>query len=155
MSRFRLTIDQYHLAIKRLKLASLLQFTLPGVPCVYYGDEVGMDGGADPFNRRCYPWENENHELISWYRNLSHLRKAHDCFKDGRYELVEARAGLFAFTRGHGAGRVLVAINVSDKDRFLWSNGFDYDLLKNEFTDDLVVKAGEPGIFITKGDHPN
>lgn len=154
MSHFRLAPDQYQLAKKRLKLASVLQFTLPGIPCLYYGDEAGMDGGADPFNRRCYPWGDEDNELVSWYKKLSQLRKAYNCFKDGKYELAEARAGLFAFTRGQGTGRVLIAVNVSDRDRFLWSNEFDYDLLKNEFTDDLVVKAGEPGIFTTKGDHP-
>ena len=154
MSGFYLTDEQTRVAIKRLKLASTLQFTLPGVPCLYYGDEAGMDGGADPFNRRCYPWGAENGELVSWYTNLSRQRKERSCFKDGKYELVEARAGLFAFTRGQGNDRVLVAINVSDSDRFLWSEGFNYDLLKYEYTDDIVVKAGEPGIFAIKGDDP-
>ena len=154
MSQFSLTPDQLAVAKKRLKLASTLQFTLPGVPCVYYGDEAGMEGGADPFNRRCYPWGDEDQALIAWYTNLSRLRREHSCFKDGNYELMEARAGLFAFTRGQDAERVLVAVNVSDSDRFLWAEGFNYDLLNNEYTDVLTVKAGEAGIFTTKGDNP-
>lgn len=50
-----LTDEQYRRGICLLKLASVLQFTLPGVPCVYYGDEVGLAGGEDPFNRACFP----------------------------------------------------------------------------------------------------
>ena len=150
MSTFRLTEEQLILAKKRLKLISALQFTLPGVPCVYYGDEAGMEGGMDPFNRRCYPWGDEDLELIGWYKSLSMLRKAYNCFTDGKYELVEARAGLFAFTRGKGQERALAAVNVSDGDRVLNIAGFNYDLLRNEFTDAPAVKAGEPAFFCIK-----
>jgi len=154
MEHFRLTDAQFSVAKKQLKLASTLQFTLPGVPCVYYGDEAGMQGGADPFNRRCYPWGNEDSELIAWYMALSRMRKEHSCFKDGKYELIEARAGLFAFTRGKGNGRILVAVNVSDSDRTLEAEGFNYDILKNQYSGALTVKAGESGIFAMKGDDP-
>ena len=47
-----------------MKMASLIQFTLPGVPSVYYGDEVGMQGMKDPFNRGCMQWDNKNTELL-------------------------------------------------------------------------------------------
>jgi len=154
MAVFKLTEEQLARAKKRLKLAAALQFTLPGVPCVYYGDEVGMEGGADPFNRKCYPWGNEDGELLAWYISLSRLRRSHECFKEGRYELLEARDGLFAFTRGSGKDRVLVAANVSDSDRTLAAEGFTYDLLKNEQTNKLTIKSGEPGIFAMKGDAP-
>jgi len=147
MSQYRLSPDEYKTARKRLKLASTLQFTLPGVPCLYYGDEAGMDGGADPFNRRCYPWGAEDREILEWYKKISRLRKEHCCFMDGVYELSEARAGVFSFTRGGGADCVLVAVNVSDSDKVLSARGFNYDLLKDEYTDTLTVKAGEPGIF--------
>ena len=111
-----------------------------------------MEGGADPLNRRCYPWGNEDKELIGWYKSLSKLRKENSCFKDGKYELAEARAGLFAFTRGHGENRILVAVNVSDSDRFIVADGFNYDLQNNEYTDSPVVLAGQAGIFAIKGD---
>jgi len=147
MSQYRLSDSERELGRRRLMLASALQFTLPGVPCVYYGDEAGMDGGADPFNRRCYPWGDEDLQLVEWYRKLSKLRREHDCFKDGKYELSEARSGVFSFTRGSGAGRVLTAVNVSDGDRILGARGFNYDLLRDEYVDVLLVKAGETGIF--------
>jgi len=147
MAHYRLRDDELEKGRRLLKLASALQFTLPGVPCVYYGDEAGMDGGADPFNRRCYPWGYEDQQLISWYKKLSHIRKAQPCFKDGKYELAEARSGVFSFTRGEDDGRVLTAVNVSGEDRILSTRGFNYDLLKDEHVDVLKVKAGEAGIF--------
>jgi glycosidase len=147
MSHFKLSYEQLLLAKKRLKLASALQFTLPGVPCLYYGDEAGMEGGADPFNRVCYPWGHEDKELISWFSKLSKIRKQFDCFKNGQYTLIEARDGLFAFTRGNGDDRVLVAINISDKDRTVTAKGFTFDLLKEESTNVLNIKTGNVGIF--------
>ena len=60
-----------------LKLASLMQYTLPGIPCVYYGDEAGMEGYRDPFNRGCFPWGHEDAELVNWYRSLGKIR--HSC----------------------------------------------------------------------------
>lgn len=50
-----MTDEQYKKGVELLMLASVLQFTLPGVPCVYYGDEAGLSGGEDPFNRACFP----------------------------------------------------------------------------------------------------
>jgi len=150
MSHFRLSEQEVALAKKRLKLAAVLQFTLPGVPCVYYADEAGMEGGIDPFNRICYPWGNEDKDLISWYSKLAGIRKQHSCFRDGEYKLIEARTGLFAFTRGEGDDRVLAAVNVSDSDRVVYAPGFDYDLLRDKKVRSLTVKAGEAGIFTSK-----
>ena len=147
MSRFKLSEHEVSLAKKRLKLAAALQFTLPGVPCIYYGDEAGMEGCIDPFNRICYPWGHEDNDLVEWYKKLSRIRREHHCFKDGIYTLIEAREGLFAFTRGEGELRVLTAVNVSDHDRTVTAAGFDFDLLHGEQTDVLSVKAGDVGIF--------
>ena len=148
MSHFKLTEHELMLAKKRLKLAAALQFTLPGVPCVYYGDEAGMEGGADPFNRVCYPWGNEDENLISWYKTLAKIRKSHSCFTDGKYELIEARDGLFAFTRGEDNTRVLIAINVSDHERTVTASDFNYDLLREEKIESLKINSGEAGMFI-------
>ena len=148
MEHFRLSDQERATAFRRLKLASLLQFTLPGVPCVYYGDEAGMEGCADPFNRRCYPWGGEDAELIAWYMRLSGIRRSRDCFMYGKYTLTEARSGLFAFTRGEGSDRILIAANASDGDRELTAIGFNYDALEDEYVDRLIVKAGSPGVFL-------
>lgn len=74
-AEFRLSEDKYSEAKRRLKVASLLQFTLPGIPCVYYGDEAGVQGFEDPLNRGTYPWGREDAELVAHYRALGALRK--------------------------------------------------------------------------------
>ena len=147
MSHFKLTETQRELSAKRLKLASALQFTLPGVPCVYYGDEAGMEGGADPFNRRCYPWGEEDTDILSWYKTLAKIRKEQNCFRTGAYTLIEARAGVFAFTRGDDDNHVLIAINLSDTDRVINAPMFDYDLIRGKKVDMPEVKSYEAGIF--------
>ena len=147
MSKYRLTDQQFWLGKRKLRLASTLQFTLPGVPCVYYGDEAGMEGGADPFNRQCYPWGHEDENLVKWYGGLSQLRKTYPCFKDGKYELVEARNGLFAFTRGEGDGRLLIAVNMTDDDRVVFADGFNYNVLNKAKVSELSVRANQPAVF--------
>ena len=74
-AQFSLTSDQVALGVARFKLASLLQFALPGVPCIYYGDEAGMTGLMDPFNRATFPWGGENQETLGWHRALAAHRK--------------------------------------------------------------------------------
>jgi glycosidase len=64
-SKRKLSSEQYEKGVKLLKLASIIQYTLPGVPSLYYGDEAGMEGYKDPFNRFCYPWGRENEELLA------------------------------------------------------------------------------------------
>ena len=71
----KLTGEAYDLAKRRVKIASLLQFILPGVPSVYYGDEVGMQGYEDPMNRATFPWGQEDEDLLSHYRFLGGVRK--------------------------------------------------------------------------------
>ena len=115
MSRFRLDEWQRREAVWRLKIASILQFTLPGVPCVYYGDEAGMEGCSDPFNRGCYPWEREDSEIYEWFRMLAKIRGSLPAFSGGVYELMIAREGVFVFSRGEGAEKVIVAVNVTNE----------------------------------------
>lgn len=76
------------LALRRLELLLTLQFTLPGVPCIYYGDEAGLTGGADPENRAAYPWGEEDPEIMSLYRKAVALRKSRRAFTDGGFRLL-------------------------------------------------------------------
>ena len=147
---FKLTDEQVALAKRRLKLAAALQFTLPGVPCVYYCDEAGMEGGADPFCRKCYPWYNEDKMLVSWYSILGGLRKRQPALKNGDYELVRASGGVFAFTRGQGDTKILVAVNVSAHDIMCHEPDFNFNLFTNEYCAKLIVAAGEAAVFAIK-----
>lgn len=111
-----LSDEEYLRGTRLLKIASLLQYTLPGVPCIYYGDEAGLAGGEDPFNRGCYPWGNENEELISHYRTLAKLRRECAAFKDGRFTAVSAALGCIAFERATDSERVLIIANANDHE---------------------------------------
>jgi glycosidase len=150
MALFRLTDGQRAEGIKMLQIASALQFTLPGFPCVYYGDETGMEGGADPFNRLCYPWGGEDETLAEWYRLLASIRGSMTVFREGGYRLVAARGGVFAFTRGEGAGAALIASNIGEDDVVLPLEDFRYNLMTKKETEACVV-YGKSAVIYTRG----
>ena len=72
---YRLSDEYYAFAKLRLKATAILQYTLPGVPCVYYGDEAGVQGFEDPLNRATYPWGRQDDDLLGHYRALGELRR--------------------------------------------------------------------------------
>ena len=107
----RLSPTEYEKGIKRLRIAALLQYTLPGVPSLYYGDEAGMEGFGDPFCRGYYPWGKENTKLVEFYRWLGSLRKEHSVFKDGEFTPVVSGLGTVAFVRENENEKLLIAVN--------------------------------------------
>ncbi|HWP52127.1 MAG TPA: glycoside hydrolase family 13 protein [Clostridia bacterium] len=91
--------ESYDIGKRRLKAAAFLQFTLPGIPSIYYGDEAGSTGFEDPFNRGCYPWGQEDQDLLSYFKALSAFRKSQrNDFSDG-FTLISENTGLFAYCR--------------------------------------------------------
>jgi 4-alpha-glucanotransferase len=82
---YRLSPPAREKAVRRLKLMVLLQMTLPGVPCVYYGDEAGLEGYSDPYNRGTYPWGREDREILEWHKKVIWLRNEYDVLKEGEF----------------------------------------------------------------------
>ncbi|MBR2546726.1 MAG: 4-alpha-glucanotransferase [Eubacterium sp.] len=80
-------------AVSKVKLLSALEYALPGVPCIYYGDEAGLEGAADPENRSGFPWGGEDHELQFHYRMLSVIYNEHPVLKDGDIIMLSGDAG--------------------------------------------------------------
>ncbi len=80
-----LSREQRERGVKLLKIAAAMQYTLPGFPCVYYGDEAGLEGYRDPFNRACYPWGREDKELVEWHSKLGKLRESCSALWDGDF----------------------------------------------------------------------
>ena len=116
LSRAKLSIEERRLAKSRLKLAWLLLSTVPGVPTIFYGDEVGMEGYHDPFNRRPFPWGREDEEILSFYRRINRLRLAEPLFKEGYFELHTGMpASVIAYSRFDKEHCVTVVVNRSDK----------------------------------------
>lgn len=98
-ARYRLPQEKQQLAIARLKMLVLWQMTFPGVPSVYYGDEAGVQGYKDPYNRATYPWGQENMELLSWHKKIIALRNQYDVFKTGQWISLPAHAQVYAYIR--------------------------------------------------------
>lgn len=96
---YRLSQGQRGLAKGRLWIAALLQMTLPGVPCIYYGDEVGVEGYADPYNRSTFPWGDGDRDCQTIYRNATMLRRSLPMFRDGDLEVLDLGEDVFGFRR--------------------------------------------------------
>lgn len=109
-SKQKLTKEQAEKGFALVKLAALLQYTLPGVPSLYYGDETGAEGYGDPFNRAPFD-PNGAPELTDFYKKLGSFRRQNSVFKDGIFRPVFARLGTFAFEREAGGQKILVAVN--------------------------------------------
>lgn len=105
---FSLTEEQHKNGLARLKLATLLQFALPGVPCIYYGDEAGLLGLMDPFNRATYPWGKEHLETLHWHKMLSSLRK--EAFFAGRTVLLSSGEDVLCVVRFDDEGKAVIAL---------------------------------------------
>ena len=95
-----------------LRLAVCFQFTWPGAPCIYYGDETALPGFTDPDNRRPYPWGHENWEMIEFYRQAALLRKRHACLRTGSVYPLYFADGVAAFARTLEEETVLTVINL-------------------------------------------
>ena len=109
-----LTSEQRRLAKKRLLAATVLQFTLPGSPGIYYADEAGMEGGKDPFNRRTYPWGREDPELLRHYRQLGQLRKDHPALRLGDIAFFSTQGGKLGYRRSLEGSTVRIYVNRSE-----------------------------------------
>ncbi len=93
------------LAVKRLMLGVFLQMTFYGVPCIYYGDEVGMQGGRDPYNRGTYPWRRVDTQLQEWVKTLAGLRNQTECLSRGEFTPLYAEGGVYVYLRWFEEGK--------------------------------------------------
>ncbi len=112
----RLPSGDYEYGLRLAKLAFVLQFTLPGIPCLYYGDEIAMQGYKDPFNRAYYDWTADETRLIELVIQLSHLRHACPAFQGGYTHFTCMQAGAVVFERRYGGAVAAVAVNLSGKE---------------------------------------
>lgn len=152
MSVTYLSAEEKERAVKRLKTAAVLQYTLPGVPCLYYGDENGMEGYIDPFCRRCFDWEHLNQDLISFYRKLGGIRRdLQDIFSDGDFYEVFHDESMVLFARRGKTRRCYVYVNNCTKTTNLLLDGTFEELISGQvYRDKLTVTAYSYGILLKK-----
>jgi len=141
---FRLNGEQRRRGVERLKVGSALLFCFPGSPTVYYGDEAGMEGFEDPFNRRTYPWGQEDKELLDWYAALGRLRRERQALQIGNIEYLFDSGDLLVFSRRDGQETVLCACNAGEQPQTCLLNFPATPLLG-----DSTVEIREEGYALT------
>lgn len=103
----------------RFKLAVVYMLTTMGVPCIYYGDEIGLEGGDDPDCRKCMVWEKEkqNRELFDFFKLLIALRKERPALRSGRFRMLKASGddGSLIYERLDGKEHFTIWMNNSDQ----------------------------------------
>ena len=119
----RLNMQQYEYGIVLLRMAYAMIFTLPGVPCIYYGDEVAMQGYRDPFNRGYFDWDSKEERVRSILRKLAQLRRSSDAFAEGSLEMLEVQQDFLHYRRTGPTEVADVFINRSAHSRLCQVQG--------------------------------
>ena len=101
--------------ISLLKLAVVIQMTLPGVPLIYYGDEAGLTGGKDPYNRKAYPWGKENKDILNFYTKISNIRASEEALKSGEIKFLDFNNEVLGYERLIGNEKIVVVVNTMEK----------------------------------------
>ena len=114
-----LSRDEYLKGVEMAKLAFALLFTLPGLPTIYYGDEIGMQGHRDPFNRGYFRWNEIDANLRGYIVSLSRTRRKNSAFASGTMVPLAAADGFVAYLRRDASNTALVMVNRSDLLRVL------------------------------------
>ena len=100
-----------------MKSLVTLQFVFPGVPCIYYGDEAGLEGRCDPDNRRTYPWGKENSELLEFYREITALRAENELLKNGNTLFDAVDNDIFCIVRYDSNKKLVLYANRSNEEK--------------------------------------
>ncbi len=137
--------------IKRYRTLALFQMTYVGAPMIYYGDEIGMEGGKDPDCRRPMIWseKGQNSEILGWYRKLIDIRKSHQALRTGEFStlVTDDEKNVYAFERREGRERIVVIFNYSAHrtEKELTVKGAS--ALKDLFTGSTLARK-ETGTFL-------
>lgn len=127
---YRMTTREHRLGVARLKVGAAILYAFPGSPTVFYGDEAGLEGFEDPFNRRTYPWGRENEELLDWYTALGKLRAEEETLRTGSLHWYRAKGPLLVFSRNSADTELLLAANAGEKvKQFLLPPGLWVDCM--------------------------
>lgn len=123
--------------------------TLPGLPAVYYGDEAGVQGYSDPFNRRTFPWGKEDMELLEHYRKIGNIRTNNSIYKSGEYKLLYLNEKLLIFSRYNKSYSYLTVVNNSEKSIILNFENTATSLLTSKKSKAIEIKSKDFNILKT------
>jgi len=150
------SLDVIARAKQRLRLAVLFQMIFPGAPAIYYGDEVGVTGGNDPYNRATYPWADRGGapdlELLADYKRLIAMRKRYPVLRCGTLSApLKLDEHVIVLARRLGDTWAITATNNADAPVVV-TVALPDDLKAEAFTDALsgvVVNTDKRGLNFT------
>lgn len=155
-ANYRLDDEKLNLALARLELAIIWQMTYPGVPSVYYGDEIGMQGYKDPHNRASFKWNKINAEgknIHDFVRKMITFRNNREVLSTGWYEPIYADEDVLAYIRTTKLGKdrfyqpmkddcILVVMNRHQEKSFTINinlHGFMQNKIREIFTNSSAI----------------
>jgi glycosidase len=132
-----------------VRMASCLQYMYPGSPSIYYGDEIGMQGFEDPFNRAFFRWNDLDNKVNKWYKALCNIRNSISAFIDGEVSNLYANKGLISYTRKDDSSEVLVIVNADNNAHTIKFDGRLLNLIDGNTYENLIeIKGQFCGIFV-------
>ncbi|MHA2169868.1 MAG: maltodextrin glucosidase [Candidatus Kariarchaeaceae archaeon] len=139
--------------LSRVKLAVIFLFTYIGVPSIYYGDEIGMEGKRDPDCRRCMIWDESkwNSELLLFYKTLIQIRRSSQALQQGSFREIFIQDLIYCFIRQYKEDLVLVVLNNSDEEKLIEIPVWKLGLLSGVFSsllDDAKIEIQNGSIKI-------
>ncbi len=150
----KITDEQYAQGKRLLKMAALLQYTLVGIPSLYYGDEAGLTGYGDPFCRGCFPWKSPDRQLYEFYKKLGAARRDCNAFKEGSTEFLSAGAGYVLFIRKDNNSSAIIGVNRwSDAETIsidIDLSGYKPVFMDGEIGKNYLTINGEGIVFLTR-----
>lgn len=139
--------DDY--ARQRLFLAMLILSFMPGIPCVYYGDELGMKGGSDPMNRMCFQPEHGDPYILRYFKRLFQFRNRIDGLGEFSFRPRSAEGGFYSFRRIGENGHLIIAVNAGNQDYLLNLAMKEKEILRDFFISGSVSFERQ-GVFRIK-----
>lgn len=144
LAHMRLSPSEIRQGIDRLKIAAALQYTVYGIPSVFYGDEVGLEGYGDPFCRMPMPWDDVDgtyrEEILEYYRMLGRVRRDEEAFSGGDFCILSHSESAIAYIREKNNSKVLVIANMGEAFSLELDASVKY---KNIETDQIVCGTVE------------
>ncbi len=155
LSTLRMTDEEKAHAVSKLGLAYSIIAGLPGVPCVFYGDEAGLEGYRDPFCRRTFPWNDINYSLLEHYRKIGTVRSKTEVFRDGLFRIISLTDSHVVYERTpfeNGDTKVIVAASRTGELKLNFEGSAYASLAECNVTGEIVISEGGAEYFICGSD---
>ena len=158
LSKLKMSDYEYNMGKKKLLMAYTLLATIPGIPSIYYGDEVGLEGYSDPFNRQTFPWNKIDHAILSHYKLIGKIRRENNIYAEGKFILHHLDNEIVVFSRYDNKHSYVTILNNTSRNIYAIFSRKSRSLFTNEtgnlFTIDslssLVIKADKNSTFELK-----